>query len=173
MRTLALVTSIAAAALAINLMWASDGSAQVCYDFQGDAIASGYSSPFQRFSGTFPNFNVWTFENAVSTDDFSVLDNWGGTGNRSLWPDSDSIDITVTLLVGGVEPDYVSMDLGVYNSDLAVKAFDDTDTEIWSDTLTHDDDYFVEIQGVGDIAYIRLTGGDHELWIDNVCVDHS
>ena len=63
------------------------------------------------------------------------------------------------------------MDLGAYNGDVDVEAYDSSSNLIWSDTFTSGSDHVVQINGVGAIDYIMVFGGDREVFIDNVCID--
>lgn len=70
----------------------------------------------------------------------------------------------------GAYPTRITMDLTVGVDEVEVTAYDPNGDPIWSDTRPATAEHFVEIEEVGDIAYVVLVGHRTEVWIDNVCV---
>jgi hypothetical protein len=177
------------AALLTNLAASSSASAQAaCYNFEGDSLGDE-GSPFAATEGPIwaPTAR-WTFinENEPTTCEplgactiqppFEIAND--PTGDRSLRPWSDysgpggpAVNVVGTFQVDGALPTHVKLDIYV-TIPTTVTAYR-TDMSVIQSFVVTAGEYQLEFMddfGAA-IAYIDITSGGTEVWIQGVCVE--
>lgn len=176
-----LVLDTAAALLATAGSFAASPTAfaDACLDFQSESLGAR-STPWQTsVGGPFVFDGWWRFTNdnppSGTTDAFMITD-LHFSGSNSLFPLSEGapasdehVDVTMEVAADGAYPTEITMDIGV-GVPVTITAYDASGGEIWSDDFNSNGDYFVQINNVGNIAYVVFWAQSTELWIDNICL---
>lgn len=139
----------------------------VCHNFNADALVSHGGSWFKSIVGI-PTSVFYQAAGGFGPDlEVVATTPIGATRGLRLGGSSGTVH-QIDMLIGGAYPTEVDFNMAAFAGAVTVDAYDSSGTLVDSDVAVNNTVTGIKLRA-SEIAYVILTGGDNEDWIDDVC----
>lgn len=172
-RLLAVVALLGGASVLLPGTTRADEDATVCTDYNTNPPYSlgAKSIPWFTNLGGFPPTTYVSYDAAGGSGPGISIESSGVDSTQALRLVGSSATVhRLDVLNGGAYPTRIDVEVAAHAGNITFTAYNSSNVSVDSDVATHGGVTSVTLSSGGGIAYLLVTGGDNEDWIDDFCM---